>query len=155
MPPWIEPQLVAHARLLVESHRRVVGRPLLPEPAGSADIARALFQAPFVVVSHDTAAPPRLNYGNQRALELWEMSWSRLIGTPSRETAEAAEREARERLLQRVAREGFVDDYTGIRVSSRGRRFRIDRATVWAVVTPEGRPAGQAATFSQVSWLDP
>ncbi len=155
MQPWIEPRLVAHACLLVESYQRMVGRPLLHAAGDTTGIAGALYRAPFVVVSHDTADPPCLNYGNQRALELWEMSWPRLIGTPSRETAEAAERAARERLLERVAREGFVDDYTGIRVSSRGRRFRIDRATVWAVVSPEGRPAGQAATFSEVTFLDP
>jgi len=67
-------------------------------------------------------------------------------------TAEPVHRQERERLLERTARQGFVDDYQGIRISVSGRRFRIERAIVWNVLDVTGRKIGQAATFS--SWHD-
>ena len=32
----------------------------------------------------------------------------------------------------------FIDDYTGVRISASGRRFRIDKAVVWNLVDQEG-----------------
>ena len=46
--------------------------------------AHALFQSPFAVVSHGMEEDPLLNYGNQVALELWELTWEQLVKTPSR-----------------------------------------------------------------------
>jgi MEKHLA domain len=58
-----------------------------------------VYFAPFVVVSHDAGADPLFTYGNQAALELWEMSWEELTQMPSRQAAPAAERAQRARLL--------------------------------------------------------
>ncbi|HTU26422.1 MAG TPA: MEKHLA domain-containing protein, partial [Pirellulales bacterium] len=52
----------------------------------------------------------------------------------------------------RTASQGFVDDYQGIRISSTGRRFRIEQAVVWNVLDVTGAKVGQAATFSR--WRD-
>jgi hypothetical protein len=76
-----------------------------------------------------------------------------LTRTPSRLTAEAPDREERARLLEIVTRRGFIDDYSGIRVSKTGRRFRISRATVWNLLTEDGRPCGQAARFDKWEFL--
>jgi len=57
------------------------------------------------------------------------MSWAELTRTPSRLTAEAPNREERARLLAAVTARGFIDDYSGVRISKSGRRFRIARAT--------------------------
>jgi hypothetical protein len=66
---------------------------------------------------------------------------------PSRLTAEAPDRTERARLLAEVAARGFIDDYSGVRISRTGQRFRIERATVWNLSDDEGRRCGQAATF--------
>ena len=116
--------------------------------------AISLDHAAFVVVSHGTQADPILYYGNQTALSLWEMPVERLIQTPSRLTAEPMHREERARLMERTTREGFVDDYQGIRISSTGRRFRIDQATVWNLMNSSGQLVGQAATFSEWRFLE-
>ena len=102
------------------------------------------------MVSHGTEADPLLNYGNRTALDLWEMSLEQFLGTPSRETAEPVHRDERAELLRRTTEDGFIDDYSGIRISSSGRRFRIHQATVWNVVDENGDRVGQAAAFS--SW---
>ena len=142
-----------HARRLAHSHLRWTGRDLLPPEHDTRELARKLFTAPFVLVSHGTEADPVLNYGNATALGLWEMSWEELTATPSRFTAEAPNREERARLLAEVTQNGFIANYAGVRISSTGRRFRISRATVWNLIAEDGSPAGQAATFGQWEFL--
>lgn len=134
--------------MLARSFRKWTKGDLLPGLFNPAGLAKHLFHAPFVLVSHGTEPDPILNYGNAAALALWEMSWDELTCTPSRLTAEAPNREERARLLAAVTARGFIDDYSGVRVSKTGRRFRIARATVWNLLDERGHPAGQAAMFS-------
>lgn len=154
-PIYSRPEVVAHSRILLDSFLARLGRELIQrtgDPA-AAD-ARRLFEAPQVVVAHGTQADPILNYGNRAALELWETDFPTLATMPSRLTAEAPRREERARLLERTARDGYVDDYRGVRISTTGRRFLIERAIVWNLVDAEGRPVGQAATFAEWTFLD-
>ena len=152
---WLRPEWIAQTQILLDSYRRWTGRELLPRLGSPRDQAVALDHAPFVVVSHGTEPDPILNYGNRTALALWEMPVEAFLQTPSRMTAEPLHRDERARLLERTNRDGFVDDYRGIRISSTGRRFRIDRATVWNLLDAAGRPVGQAATFSEWRFLEP
>ena len=140
--------LASHVALLRASLRALTGRELVDPGLAPVEAARAIWEAPFVVLSHGTEADPVLRYGNRAALALFEMSWDELTRTPSRLTAEAPDRAERARLLAQVSARGYVDDYSGVRVSRTGRRFCIARATVWNLVGPDGRPAGQAATFA-------
>ena len=128
---------------------------MIPRGGDAREEAEQLFDAPFVAVSHGTEADPLLNYGNAAALALWELSPQELIATPSRLTAEAELREAREHVLAETARKGIVTGYTGVRVSKTGRRFRIVDVTVWNVTDADGRPLGQAATFAHWEPLTP
>ena len=77
-----------------------------------------------------------------------------LTRTPSRLTAGPVHRDERARLLARTLRDGYVDDYAGIRVSSTGRRFRIEQAIVWNLVDAAGVHRGQAATFDRWTPLE-
>jgi hypothetical protein len=150
---WQRPDIIAHTATLVRSYRHFTKRDLLPGLFNPLGLARNVFEAPFVVVSHGTQADPILNYGNATALRLWEMTWDELTQTPSRLTAEAPLREERARLLAAVTANGFIDDYAGVRISKTGRRFRIARATVWNLITESGEPCGQAATFGEWTFL--
>lgn len=113
-----------------------------------------MFHAPFAVLSHDGANDPLLNYGNLAGLQLFELTWEELTATPSRQTAAAVHQDERARLLAAVSRLGFVDDYRGVRVAKSGRRFLIEKATVWNLLDEDGAPCGQAATFSAWRFLD-
>jgi hypothetical protein len=146
-------QVRAHLVMLTRSFHHWTGRELLPGLPPGPELAAAIFAAPFVLVSHGTEADPILNYGNREALELWEMSWEVLTCTPSRLTAESPNREERSRLLARVTRDGFIDNYSGVRISKSGRRFRIDQAIVWNLLNAAGQPAGQAAMFYRWEFL--
>ena len=151
--PWQQPSMVRQAEQIVRSHLHFTGRRLLDVDLDGIDLSRALYEAPMVVVSHGTESDPVLNYGNATALSLWGMSWEEFTKTPSRFTAEAPNREERARLLAAVTAGGHIDDYSGVRITRAGRRFRIARATVWNLLTESGEPCGQAATFGQWEWL--
>ena len=144
------PYATAHVLRLLASHLELTGRPLLERgPAGTdEDLARRLYTAPFVVLAHGTEPDPLFNYANLAAQRLFERTWEEFIGLPSRLSAEAPQRSERERLLTRVSTQGFIDDYSGIRIAKSGHRFRILRATVWNVSDAGGHPLGQAASFS-------
>lgn len=139
-----------HARLLRSSFANLIKAELLPESTELSDVefAQALFESPSVVVSHGIQDDPIFNYGNQAALELFDMDWDGFTQLPSRKSAEPLNREERDRLLAAVIQNGFIDDYSGIRVSSNGRRFHIPQAIVWNLVDQVGKYRGQAATFS-------
>ena len=142
--------LADHAALLLTSYERLLHAPLVP-PGDAA--ARALYEAPFVVVSHDTAADPVFNYANLAAQRLFELDWAAFVRLPSRLSAGPVHRDERARLLGIVTRQGYIADYAGIRVSASGRQFRIEAATVWNLAGPDGRYAGQAACFSRWTYV--
>lgn len=138
------PAARARIALIAESFARLLGRPLVSDN----DPVNALWQAPFAVVAHGTEADPRFFFGNRAALAAFETDLAKFIGMPSRLSAEAPQREERQRLLDRVSASGFIDDYAGVRISAKGRRFRIEGAVVWNLIDAEGTRHGQAATFA-------
>lgn len=140
-----------HAALLLHSYEKALGRPLLSCAGGPIATAETLYHAPFVVLSHDGAADPVFTYGNQRAQDLWEVSWEALTQMPSRLSAEPDERDARAKMLASLNAQGYLDDYTGIRISTTGRRFFIKQAVIWTLWDKDGRKVGQAASFSETA----
>lgn len=137
--------------LIAASFARLTGRPLLEEAPASAE---TLWTAPFALLAHGTEPDPIFFYANRMALELFEFTAAQLLQTPSRLSAEPVERPERARLFERVNRRGFIDDYAGVRISATGRRFRIERATVWNLVDAAGDMHGQAAAFADWTRLD-
>ena len=150
---WQRPAVIAQTQTIARSLDHWTGRALLPGLFNPLGLAKNIFAAPFVLVSHGTEADPVLNYGNAAALALWEMPWDEFTRTPSRLTAEAPNREERARLLAAVTKNGFIDDYSGVRIAKTGRRFRIAQATVWNLLDERGVHAGQAAMFSRWEFL--
>lgn len=136
-------------RLLRASHLHWTGQHLLPAETDEHAAVHALDCAAFAVVSHGTEADPVFNYGNTLALRLFEMDWQTFTQLPSRYSAEPAQRQARSALLAEVARHGYSDAYTGVRISASGKRFLIEGATIWTLRDEDGRPCGQAARINR------
>ncbi len=137
-----------HAACLLRCYHYWTRRDLIAPSLSTKDAARALYFAPFVVLSHDTDADPCFNYANLAAQKLFELPWANIFGLPSRLSAEPLAREAREQLLARVATAGYIDDYTGVRIAQSGKRFLIRQATVWNLFETPGLIIGQAACFA-------
>lgn len=142
--------IAAHVELLRINYLRWTGRHLVDPQASREEASRLLDQASFAVVSHDTQFDPVFNYANRSALALFEMTWEEFTRLPSRLSAEPMNREERACLLERVTRDGYVGDYTGVRISKYGKRFLIHDATVWNLFDDEGKALGQAALIG--SW---
>jgi hypothetical protein len=70
MSIWKQPEIIQWSQILAASFQRLLDRQLIENFTNPAQLAEALFHAPFVIVSHGTQADPILNYGNQAALQL-------------------------------------------------------------------------------------
>ena len=151
--PWTDAGWILRTQQILDSFARWLGSELISRTGSPEAQARRLFEAPLVVVAHGTEEDPILNYANRAAVELWETDLATLLKTPSRLTAEPVHRDERAQMLQRTREQGYIDDYQGVRITTRGRRFRIARATVWNVLDAQGHPAGQAAMFRDWTWL--
>ena len=138
----------AHARWLLDSYRQLTGRDLLAPELPALAVAREMYYAPFAVLSHDDAEDPCFTYANLTAQILFSMPWRDIVGLPSRHSAEPRLREERQRLLEMVSRQGYIDDYRGVRIGRDGRRFEIRQATVWNLPDSQGQVVGQAAMFA-------
>lgn len=124
---------------ITQSYVREVGQPLCaPEQ---------LYDLLAVVLCHDAGDDPLFVYANAAAQRVWERSWEDFIGWPSRLTAPEHLRAQR---AQALASGAVVRGYSGVRVASSGRLFRIVDATVWPVSDEHGNLVGQAATFATV-----
>lgn len=152
--PWRHHGWPEHTQRLLNSFQKWLKRDLIERTGDIVQDAARLYRAPCVVVSHGTQSDPILNYGNAMALQLWALEIPDLLRMPSRLTAEPMHRDERARLLERTSRDGYVDDYRGIRISSTGRRFLIRQAIVWNVLDDLGTRCGQAATFTEWEMLD-
>lgn len=144
--------VVRHAAILRNSYFRRTGKRLTPVELKDEAVAQWLDDAAFAVVSHDIQADPIFNYANRTALQLFGMTWADFTLLPSRLSAGPIDREARERLLAQVSRDGYIDNYAGIRVGAGGRRFMIRNATVWNLEDENGDYYGQAAMIPE--WSD-
>lgn len=133
--------------LLTGSYARLFGAPLVPPGKDASWLYR---EAPFVVLAHGTDPDPLFIYANRCAQACFEYSWDEFLALPSRLSAEPIDRAERQRLLDQVARTGFLSGYRGIRVAKSGRRFLIEDGAVWELIDHAGTRHGQAATFR--SW---
>jgi len=152
--PWQQESTIRQSQLMLWSFQHWLGRPLFEVEGTAEAIARQLFDAPFVLLAHGTEADPIFNYGNRRALKLWELDWDTFTQMPSRQSAEAMVQTERDRLLAATSSQGFVEHFSGIRVSSTGRRFRIENGIIWNLVDAEGQYYGQAAIWFRQHFLN-
>ena len=152
--PWKKPTVQRWCHLLLASYRKWKGRDLIAHSKNLEETTKALFHAPFVVMSHGIEADPVLNFGNQQALKLWEMTWEHFTASPSRLTTESVNWSERARSLAEANEKGFLDNYRGVRITNSGKRFMVEYAIIWNVLDRDGKKLGQAATFTNWTMLN-
>jgi PAS domain-containing protein len=121
------PQRAAPIAAIASSYERWFGKPLV---SPSADLVAALWDAPFALLAHGTQTDPLFFFASRRALERFGYAPDEFVGLPSRLSAEPPARDERREMLERVTRDGFIDDYAGIRIGASGERFMIEKASV-------------------------
>ncbi|NES22023.1 MAG: MEKHLA domain-containing protein [Symploca sp. SIO3E6] len=164
-PPWQQESVIKQSQLILNSFEfwskhdffnkkglLDIKKSLLDIQGSPQEQAQKLFNAPLVVVSHGTQSNPILNYGTQKALDMWELSWQKFTQTPSRDTAESIEQAERDRLLAETTKQGFCE-FSVIRITSTGKRFKINQGVVWNLIDEQQVYQGQAAVYSDFYFL--
>ncbi|MEL4894014.1 MEKHLA domain-containing protein [Crocosphaera sp. Alani8] len=156
--PWQQEGIIQRSQLILNSFEHWLGCSLFEHFGANcgninpAEASQQLFEADFIVVSHGTQQDPIFNYGNRKALDVWELTWDEFIKTPSRKTAEAIEQEERNRLLRETTEKGF-SYFSTIRITKTGKRFKINNGIVWNVIDYYHNYQGQAAVYSDFHFL--
>ncbi|WP_315787817.1 MEKHLA domain-containing protein [Fischerella sp. JS2] len=150
--PGQQEAVIRHSLRLLRSFEYWTGSSLLNVNGSAREIAQALFAAPFALVSHGTEPDPIFNYGNRKALELWELSWQDFTQMPSRKTAQEVVQQERNRLLAETTSKGF-SNYSGVRITSTGKRFYIKDGILWNLLDENNHYCGQAAVFSNYEFM--
>lgn len=149
-----KPEVIERCTHIAASYDHFFGVPLLQKNFFSAaQLAEGLYNAPLAIVSHDNAEDPVFRFGSRMALQLWRMDDDEFIGMPSRHSAEIVEQDERRAFLEEVRKNGFTDNYSGIRISAARERFEIANVRLWNVIDDEGKPIGQAAAFRDWQYL--
>lgn len=130
--------------LLIASHRRFFGESLVPSYIDDPVAAcRWLYEeAPFAVLAHNNDADPTFVYGNLAAQRRFGYTWEELTNLRSRYSAELPDRDERQALLDRVARDGHAKNYRGVRIAKSGERFMIEDAALWQLIDADGKIHG-------------
>ena len=142
--PYLTTGQRARIGVIATSFARLLGRDLV---APGGDVVAALWAAPQAILAHGIEEDPVFFFANRAALVEFETTAQAVVAMPSRLSAEAPVRAERDALLARVAAHGFIDDYAGVRISAKGRRFAIAGAVVWELRDAAGIRHGQAACF--------
>jgi hypothetical protein len=138
----------AFYQLLADSYARLLGRPLVTQPMSVSEATEWLYEsAPFAVLAHNTEPDPVFIYGNKTAQHRFGYNWDEITRLPSRLSAEAPNREERQRFLARVERLGYEAGYKGVRIAKSGQRFMIEEATLWQLLDADGNLHGQAVVI--------
>ncbi len=151
--PWLNSETLRLIQFILNSYKLAFGKDLLAIEKTSPTLrllSQELFSTPIVVLAHDGAIDPRINYCNSQGLKLWSMRWEQIFGMPSRLTAPIEQRNERNLLLKKVLETNSIVGYQGLRMDSLGRRFLIRNASIWTIWDEQNFPCGQAAAFS--SW---
>lgn len=139
-----------HIGILLKSYENFFAESLVSNVDDPASALEELWSADFVVVSHGIGTDPIFNFGNKTALTLFELGFIEFTKLPSRKSAEQISQTDRNELLAEVTKNGCINNYTGVRVSSTGKRFFIKNAKVWNLYDENSDYYGQAAMFK--SW---
>ncbi|NET24441.1 MEKHLA domain-containing protein [Okeania sp. SIO1I7] len=151
--PWKQETIIRHTQRLLWSYKYWTGKSLLGVDGTPEFIAQALWEAPFIVFSHGMESDPIYNYGNRKALELWEVDWEQLTQMPSRYSAESMEQEERLRILHEVTSNGYVSNVGGVRISRSGKRIQVSDFIIWNLLDENQQQCGQAATFKEWKYI--
>lgn len=145
--------LAEYVYLIIKSLKKFKGIELTDSSLNIKEQAQQVFEAPYVLVAHNASTDPIFQYSNKKGLELFEMSWDEFTRLHSKYSAEPQNRRERELLLNDVLLKGYTDNYSGVRISKTGRKFKISAATVWNIMDENNEKKGQAALFRDYTYI--
>jgi benzoyl-CoA reductase/2-hydroxyglutaryl-CoA dehydratase subunit BcrC/BadD/HgdB len=143
-----------HLILLEQSLRKVSNKSFIIDNVNCEEDAQKVYASSTILLSHNNQPDPVFNYANKSAHSLFEMDWDEFTSLPSKFSAEAVNQQERQKLLDEVSRNGYISNYTGIRIAKSGKRFYIRNALVWNVFDNSDSYIGQAAMFDTWEYIE-
>lgn len=147
IPYWLAPDIIQHSKRILQSYEAIIGIQLFDAKHSDEYRSYLLYHAPYVVISHGIQQDPIFNYGNLVAQQLWQLDWDQFTAMPSRLSAEPEQVKGRELLLAEAAKNGFINNFSGVRIASTGKRFRIENVLLWNLPNEVNEKIGQVALF--------
>ena len=157
-PPWLTASNLRLMYLLLQSYQAAFNRPFhtcADNESLNRVVAQEVFALDTPLMAHGNEIDPLLNYVNACALRIWRMQWEEMVGMPSRLTAPIEEQKSRSFVLRNALKCHGIKGYQGVRVNSEGERFSIHGARIWTILDRNGKPFGQAATFTNWQLITP
>ncbi|MEM7284418.1 MAG: MEKHLA domain-containing protein [Pseudomonadota bacterium] len=141
-----------HCHLLKTNFEKLFEEPF-PIQAPIESLGQIVYASSYSVLSHSNAAVPIFTYANLSAQSLWELGWAEITTMPSYQSAREDSQRDRAELLTKVQQDGCSKSYSGVRISSSGKRFEIKNVYVWNLYQDEAY-VGQAALFNEWVYVD-
>ena len=91
--------LAEYVYLIIKSLKKFKGIELTDSSSSIKEQAQQVFEAPYILVTHNASTDPIFQYSNKKGLELFEMSWDEFTRLHSKYSAEPQNRRERELLL--------------------------------------------------------
>lgn len=153
--PYLKPEIITHSSYIIQSYNALIGKSIIDEQLSKSriELSYLLYHAPFVVLSHTNESDPTFNYANLMAQQLFEMDWNTFIGMPSRLSAQKISQAEREVLVKSAQEKGYIDNYFGVRINSKGRLFQIEKTILFNLVDENKAFIGQAAIFRDWKYM--
>ncbi len=151
--PWLTKEILKLIKRVRTSYKKNFGEDLVNlsnSLESEITINNIIFNQMHPLLIHNIEDDPKIKYANAAALKLWKLTWDQMIGMPSKLTAPPEERKQRLEHLNKVIKNKPIKEYNGIRIDSKGTRFKINNAKIWTILDETGKNVGQAATFN--SW---
>lgn len=147
---------VKYCKLIAASYHHFTGLEIVPDYKSLSDLelAQRIFDADFALVSHNQNKI--FCFANNSALNLWETNWSNFTKMASTKSApdDDATQNERNNLLNEAFKKGYVDNYQGVRKSTKGNLFEIKNTTLFNVLDEDKNIIGQAALIQEVLHID-
>ena len=137
--------------MMMNSYQYWLGQSLINDTREK--VSEFIFKAPFYLVSMSIETMPIFNYGNQKALDLWELNWEEFTQFSSDKSAEINYQEERNQVLEETTNKGYKTGYSAIRISSKGKRYKKENVTIWNVLNQKQEYCGKAAIWYKVTFL--
>jgi hypothetical protein len=97
---------------------------------------------------------PVFTFVNDAACRLFLYDKKKFIGLQSKLSAQVENREERFKMLLQAGENGYISNYSGVRVNSQGKRFKIRDALIWSLKDDSGLEIGQATVIPYWEFID-
>lgn len=150
----IPPQLIKPTQWIIESYQHFFSTSIFKEFKIEVEksLEHQLYYANIALLATNTNK--QFIYMNKFSQNLWEISLDKALQMKGKQTARVQDQKQRDILLKEVQKKGFIKNYSGIRISSKGKLFYIKSARVWNLIDKQKNFKGQAACFKQFDYIE-